>query len=75
MMSEKATRDELLIRVDERVAEILRRMDGTDANYAQLSSRVTVLENFRWFILGGSAFLGFIAGNLDKVINYFKGGS
>lgn len=73
-MFDRVTRDELLIRVDERVAEILRRMDSADDRYGKLDGRVTALENFRWFLIGGSAVVGFLAGNLDKVINYFRGG-
>lgn len=60
---------ELLVRIDERVTEILRRLGEQDDKlsnvnirindvYTNLDSRVTTLENFRWYMLGAAAIVG-----------------
>lgn len=47
--------DELIIRIDERVSEILRRLDAADILNAGLDKRITSLENFRIYLMGGAA--------------------
>lgn len=75
--SPSSTRNsELLFRLDEKVSEILRRMDGHEASISKLSAtnelahdsfdnRLKALENFRWWFLGVGAATGF-ATNIIK---------
>lgn len=64
--------NELLIRLDEKMLEVLRRMGEQDANllaYRNSSNtaheifdkRISTLENYRWFLLGIVALGSFIA--------------
>lgn len=73
-------REELLIRIDERVTESLRRMGEQDTKlttidtkfdgvYQGLSRRVTALENFRWWLLG---VIAVTTAGINIVINYWK---
>ena len=63
--------ERLLIRIDEKVSNILRRMDGYDASIATIESRIdrvearaserlSKLENWRWFVIGVSSVISFL---------------
>lgn len=56
----KIPNEELLIRIDERVSEILRRLDNSDHNYATLDRRVNDLEGWRWWTIGTAAGISFV---------------
>lgn len=73
-MSESASNrnSELLIRLDEKMVEVLRRMGEQDANllayrnssnsaHDAFNKRISALENYRWFLLGVVALGTFIA--------------
>jgi hypothetical protein len=61
---------DLLIRLDENIKTILRQMSNDDTRADKLELRLANLENFRWFILGGAAALGFISGLIARY--FFK---
>jgi hypothetical protein len=52
---------DLLIRLDEKLTEVLRRLDGQDSRLSRIEGRVSALENFRWWVIGAAAASGSIA--------------
>lgn len=59
---------DLLVRLDENVKEILRRMSLADNEIINLKGRVTALENFRFYLLGGATLLGLVAGYVSQYL-------
>lgn len=60
---------DLLIRLDVKISEILRRMDSQDTRTAALEAKVNQLENFRWWLVGAAAGVGALG---SIVANYLQ---
>jgi hypothetical protein len=61
---------DLLIRLDEKLSEVLRRMDGQDNRLARIENRVTTLESFRWKLVGAAAAIGAAASYLITMLKH-----
>lgn len=57
---------------DEVVAEMKVMTETLDDDINKVSSRVDVLERWRWMIFGGAVVLGYIIGNFDVFTKIFK---
>ena len=38
----------------------------------KMNSRVSALEQWKWYVIGGAAVLGFILGHLNEIVKYIK---
>jgi len=39
---------------------------------AKMNERVSALEQWKWYVIGGAAVIGFILGNLNDFVKYLK---
>lgn len=58
---------DLLIKLDVKLSEILRRLEGQDARQSDNERRIATLENFRYWILGASAAIGFLSSYIKEI--------
>lgn len=61
---------DLLIRLDENVQEILRQMKDRDTEMVSLTKRIDILENFKVYILGIFAAVGFLVAYLFSYLSH-----
>ena len=61
-------RDELLIRIDERLRTVQERLEKGDGRFSELEKRVSGLENFKFEILGAAAMVSFSISFILSVI-------
>jgi hypothetical protein len=47
-------------------------LDEIKKDVENISTRVNVLEQWRWYIIGGSITVGFILGNLSDLVKFIK---
>lgn len=47
-------------------------LDEIKKDVENISTRVNVLEQWRWYIIGGAITIGFILGNLSDIVKYIK---
>ena len=38
----------------------------------KMNNRVSALEQWKWYVIGGAAVLGFILGHLNEIVKYIK---
>lgn len=49
---------DLLIQLDVKVTEVLRRLDAQENRFSAIESRLSALEGFRWWVIGAAAVAG-----------------
>jgi mevalonate kinase len=54
--------DDMEIRIEEKIKE---HTDKSSVQHKSISDRLTVLENWRWLIVGGAVAFGFLLNHLD----------
>jgi chromosome segregation ATPase len=42
------------------------------ADLEKMNARVSALEQWKWYVIGGAAVLGFILGHLNELVKYLK---
>ena len=47
-------------------------LDEIKKDVEKISTRVNLLEQWRWYIIGGAITIGFILGNLSDIVKYIK---
>jgi septation ring formation regulator EzrA len=38
----------------------------------KMNSRVSALEQWKWYVIGGAAVAGFLLGHINEIVNYLK---
>lgn len=61
---------DIIIRLDENIKEVLRRINESDGRSTRNEGRITALENFRWWILGVAATTSIAASYLKDIIRH-----
>lgn len=68
-VTSKDQHDAIRKAVQEDIEKVAKQLDS---DIKEVSTRVGILERWRWMILGAAGVIGFVIGNSDFVIKFFK---
>lgn len=69
---EKTLDSKIKTNTDEMKNQYREIVNTVDADFSKMSSRVELLERWRWYVLGGAITIGYLIGNLTDILKILK---
>lgn len=69
---EKTLDSKIKTNTDEMKNQYREIVNTVDADFSKMSSRVELLERWRWYVLGGAITVGYLIGNLTDILKILK---
>ena len=69
---EKTLDSKIKTNIDEMKNQYKDIVNNMDDDFSKMSSRVELLERWRWYVLGGAITIGYLIGNLTDILKILK---